>query len=459
MLRSHLIVRLGVASFFVLSACSHKLPVKEYPETASPREEVNSLDADLQIAKDKQVDAFSPNHFQEAFEHLDSAKQGLRRQKESKKVLHEVAEGRAHLNRANEVTKTAHMQMESVAVARQQAIKAGASEYFHDEFKRVDNDLKDVGSDLEKGNTTSASKNSAALQVAYLDLEVKAIKENRLGFARKTIWQAKNEGAKKYAPRTLAIAEKSVEDTDAYITANPHDTDQLDKRSQEAREKADHALKITRAAKSDTRTASEDLALAMEREQERLQSKEEQLLQKDSELSQEKMSAQRLSEEKQRMEEEKAFNRKYEEARALFAANEAEVFQQGHTLIIRLKSIEFPVAKATLKGSNFPVLAKVEKVLENFDTSSVVVEGHTDSVGSKKTNEKLSKQRAEAVKEYLVSNAEENLDDIEAVGMADNRPIASNKTTMGRAQNRRVDIVIRPEFAQQAQESDSDETD
>lgn len=451
MLKNNLIARALVPSLVALSACSHGLPVKEFADTANPTEEVSHLDADIQIAKTNQVDAFSPNHFGKAFEHMDSAKQGIRRKKDSKDILHEVAEGRAHLNRAQEVTQLGRTEMEGVVAARQRAIDAGAPEYFPRTFKDVDDDLKDVGADLEKNNMKSVAKNRTELQAKFLDLELRAIKEARLGPARKTLEQAKGEGAKEYAPRTLAIAEKSVEDTDAYVTANRHNTAEIEKRSQEAREKAEHALKITQMAKHDKSSSPEDAALAMEREQMNAKSKEEMLSEKERELSEGKTEAQRLAAEKRRMEQEKAFASKYEEARALFSEDEAEVFQQGETLIIRLKSLEFPTAQATLKGANFPLLAKVERVLEDFDSSSVIVEGHTDSVGSKQLNQQLSMKRAEVVKDFLVSNVDADLDEIRAVGLSDRKPIASNKTAEGRAQNRRVDVVIRPTDAQEAQ--------
>lgn len=442
----------GLALSVVMSGCSHGLPVKEYADTAVPQDEVISFDADLKIAKDNQVDALSPGHFSEAFSHLDAAKRGLRRKKDSKNILHEVAEGRAHLNRANEVAQVGRTEMEGVTVARQKAMEAGAHEYFSDDFKDADEDLNKVGSDLEDGNRRSVAQKRTELQKDYLDLELRAIKESRIGPARKAIVQAKNEGARKYAPRTLAIAEKSVEDADAYITANRHDNEQIELRSQEARGKAEHLMKITRMAKNDKTSSPEDSALALNRQQELNRLKEDMLSQKDSELMRGRSETERLSSEARRMEQEKAFNRKYEEARALFSEDEAEVFQQGQSLIIRLKSLEFPTAQATLRGSNFPLLAKVERVLDHFDTSSVIVEGHTDSVGPKKANEKLSKARADAVKDFLVSNADEKLENIEALGMADRKPIASNKTATGRAQNRRVDVVIRPVTEQQSQQ-------
>jgi outer membrane protein OmpA-like peptidoglycan-associated protein len=91
-----------------------------------------------------------------------------------------------------------------------------------------------------------------------------------------------------------------------------------------------------------------------------------------------------------------------------------------------------------------PLLGKVEKVLDTFGPSQVLVEGHTDSVGGKAINKVVSEKRAAAVKEYLSSKVGDP-SKIQAVGYDYQKPLATNKTTEGRAQNRRVDIVITPE--------------
>lgn len=136
-------------------------------------------------------------------------------------------------------------------------------------------------------------------------------------------------------------------------------------------------------------------------------------------------------------------------ARKAFTTEEAEVYKQGDNILIRLKGMEFPSAKATIQSKNYPLLSKVQKVIGEFGTdSAVTIEGHTDSIGGKQINHQLSTQRAMAVKEYLESNIGGLEKKIEAVGFGDEKPIAGNKTATGRAQNRRVDIVIKPEATQ-----------
>ena len=308
------------------------------------------------------------------------------------------------------------------------------------------------------------AKERAKLQNKYLELELRAIKEKHLGESRETISLAKKEKALKFAPRTLAIAEKSYLDTEAYITANRHNTIAIEARAAETKEAAIHALNINRTAKGTDKISSEETALAIEKERMRVAAKENQISSMKGELSNVKgeLDAAQSALEgtvdanaalitaQQKLEAEKRLNEKYEAARKEFAGNEAEVYKQGDSLLIRLKGMEFPSGKPTITEKNQPLLGKVQKVMEKFGPSKIVVEGHTDSVGGKKINDRLSQNRAEAVKNYLQSSGggiTEESAKIEAVGYGYEKPLATNKTADGRAQNRRVDIIIKPEAA------------
>jgi outer membrane protein OmpA-like peptidoglycan-associated protein len=97
-----------------------------------------------------------------------------------------------------------------------------------------------------------------------------------------------------------------------------------------------------------------------------------------------------------------------------------------------------PIAKVKLND--------VAKALLDQGDSSIVVEGHTDSRGSDRANEQLSLQRAQEVRAYLVSQGVPS-ESIRAVGLGEARPIASNASAEGRANNRRVEIVVKPRSA------------
>lgn len=105
-----------------------------------------------------------------------------------------------------------------------------------------------------------------------------------------------------------------------------------------------------------------------------------------------------------------------------------------------IKNLEFDLGKATIKAKSYETLNRVAALLvqKNF---SLKLAGHTDNTGSSALNLRLSKERAEAVKAYLVSQGA-NASRIEATGYGEDQPIASNKTAAGRQQNRRVEFSL-----------------
>lgn len=105
-----------------------------------------------------------------------------------------------------------------------------------------------------------------------------------------------------------------------------------------------------------------------------------------------------------------------------------------------IKNLEFDFGKSTIRAKSYPSLNKVADLLIKKGIS-LKVAGHTDAIGSETANMKLSKDRAESVKSYLVSQGV-NSSRIEAVGYGETQPIASNKTAKGRQANRRVEFTI-----------------
>lgn len=434
-------------------ACASRPAVQSFPPSANPAEEITNLESELQNATEKNVNILSPQHFIDAKEALASAKRYYGKGKDSELTLKKVARGNAYLSSAISAADLARENTEDVMAAREDALKANVLGFFDRQFKEVDEEFMTVTRDIEKNKLNKISKMRPNLQAKYLDLELKAIKESNLKESRKVIELAKDEGAKKYAPRTLLIAEESYLDTANYITANRHNTQGISLRAKETSDAANNLLKINRIAKGTYKVSPEEVALTIENEKKRVAMKqgqldivEDKLQMTQSALEREKEAKASLVKTQKELEAIKMRDEKYEEARKSFTRDEAEVYKQGDALLIRLKGMEFPISQATIQSKNYPLLSKVKKVMEKFGTdAAVTIEGHTDSIGGKKINEKLSGQRALAVKEYLESNNGGIERNIEAIGYGDEKPIAGNKTAGGRAQNRRVDIIITPE--------------
>lgn len=110
-------------------------------------------------------------------------------------------------------------------------------------------------------------------------------------------------------------------------------------------------------------------------------------------------------------------------------------------LIVNMSDVLFDFNKYTLKPDAREKLAKVSGILLAYPDLKVQVEGHTDNIGSDEYNQKLSDQRANAVRDYLVSQGVADAN-ITAQGFGKTHPIADNSTSSGRAQNRRVELVV-----------------
>jgi OOP family OmpA-OmpF porin len=117
-----------------------------------------------------------------------------------------------------------------------------------------------------------------------------------------------------------------------------------------------------------------------------------------------------------------------------------------------IQGIYFAVNRAALKSESYAVLKEAVEVLKKHPTIRIEVVGHTDSTGSDAFNRDLSLRRAEAVADYLVSRGVSR-SALTPVGRGEAMPIATNDTATGRANNRRVELVISADEGTQSGES------
>jgi OOP family OmpA-OmpF porin len=109
--------------------------------------------------------------------------------------------------------------------------------------------------------------------------------------------------------------------------------------------------------------------------------------------------------------------------------------------VIELEGVYFDFDKATIKPEGKVVLNEAAALLQKHERVVVEVGGHTDSVGSEAYNQGLSERRADAVRDYLMSKGVK-ASRLTARGYGESRPVASNDTEEGRAENRRVELVV-----------------
>lgn len=120
----------------------------------------------------------------------------------------------------------------------------------------------------------------------------------------------------------------------------------------------------------------------------------------------------------------------------------AEVINTGEGLIVKFDSgILFDVDKSDLKANAKTNIANLAKSMQNNPETNITIIGHTDDTGSDAYNQSLSERRAAAVRDYTVAQGVSS-SRLTTIGKGESEPIADNTTEAGRAQNRRVEIVI-----------------
>ena len=146
----------------------------------------------------------------------------------------------------------------------------------------------------------------------------------------------------------------------------------------------------------------------------------------------------------QRLEAQARVKEQFEHVEKMFGKDEARVFREGETVILRLVGLSFDSGEANIRPNNVTLLNKVEKAIDVFPQSELVIEGHTDSYGGDESNQALSQHRAESVQQYMINAMRIPSYRLLATGYGETNPVANNETESGRARNRRIDIVIKP---------------
>ncbi len=478
-----ILVAMIAATTWLLSSCGgSQVKMEDLAKTLNPAEEVNLFDSDIANARKDQLNVLAPTSFASAEAYLNDAKEALQGGDELSEITENISSGRFELERAQEMAKVARTTLPNAIKARELARTAGATSLGEDYVNAEDQFLK-LTRAIENNDLKYAQNNRHKVAAAFDELEVRAIKEQKLSEARKLIKEAEGEGARKIAPRTLLTAQQALKNADAFISQHRYEREKIQEKSSEALFQAQRLLQVTRQSKKIPDMEPEQITLWVEGMLEKmasqlsapdmrnktLQTQVENILgsigavQEDRKFmaSQEKA---RLAEieamkkeiallegktkeeqaAKNRLEAEKRFNELFSEVKGYFNTDEAEVYKQGNRLIIRLRAIQFPVGQSVIMPSNYALLSKVQRAIKTFGQPDVVIEGHTDSTGSDEVNEHLSQQRAESVRQYFVANGTLPEWQISSVGYGSSRPLASNETPEGRAINRRIDVTISP---------------
>ena len=111
-------------------------------------------------------------------------------------------------------------------------------------------------------------------------------------------------------------------------------------------------------------------------------------------------------------------------------------------LVVTLEDVLFEFDSAELKAGATRTLERLAQFVNEYPEREILIEGHTDSVGSEDYNQRLSRERAEAVAALLAGRGVDRAR-IETAGLGESAPLASNDNEAGRQQNRRVDLILK----------------
>jgi outer membrane protein OmpA-like peptidoglycan-associated protein len=113
------------------------------------------------------------------------------------------------------------------------------------------------------------------------------------------------------------------------------------------------------------------------------------------------------------------------------------------TLLVHFNSdVLFDSGSANLDSEGRSTLEQVADVINDYRKTAVVVQGHTDALGSEETNQALSERRAQSVEDYLIARGVDP-GRVTSIGFGENAPVASNAADWGRQKNRRVDVLLK----------------
>jgi OOP family OmpA-OmpF porin len=423
---------LTLTTAFIITSCA------SHPTTSDnrdPSQVMSDLNSRIQDAQNQQIPLLAPQDFNKAKAAYDEAdKDRMKSDPDNQEVLAKASESESWMTKAEKNASISKISLSSAIEARQNAIDAGANTYFKDEFKNADNRFADLTKNVEDGNLGYAKDNQVDVANDYAHLEKQAVYRRYASGPKQTLDSAQAQGAKKWAPDLYKDSNAKYQELSKAIEANPRDTQNIEQLSVAAKQSTDQLLKTTEDSKYLANLTPEERAKKLQEQQAQINT-----------LQGSAAEASSYKEQNSDLQKQTAMSKKIKDIQKNFSPEEAEVYQQGDNVIIRLKGIEFKKADSEIPSKNFQLLNKVASAIKDFGPQAkVVVAGSTDSTGGKQLNQTLSEKRADAVKNFLVAKDAAPESQIETSGLGSSKPIATNKTPAGRQANRRVDVTIEP---------------
>lgn len=378
-------------------------------------------------------------------------------------VAQKVAEVDRLLDKAESDATRSKRLMREVLEARQLAIAAGADTMLKERFELLDEKLRKASTLVEKGDIEDAKKWRPEMLQGYSDVELDALKQDATENARQDIAQATESEADEYSPKTLKRALEELALSVAVLETNRTQREKAKNHALQASRLARRSVEITEMIKDFKRReyTMEEIILWYQKQISLISEPTGDELHFDqpnhevvtalrnklvnyTEIQQAELATR--MDLQSRLEAVERENReaqaRFDKIQDLFSSYEANVYRQGHNVLLELRAFNFPSGGSEIQSENFALLDKIVTAVKSFPNPDVVVSGHTDSVGGADVNQQLSQRRAETVASFLEKVGGVARNHITAIGYGESRPVANNETERGRKSNRRIEVLI-----------------
>ena len=491
-----------MALTLLLSLCSLLVLESQAQSNLDPTAEAAK---DLEAARGQRAELLSPKSFSQAFKEYERYLEMLRQGKSEREIQAVLARFRESINTTMDHIVQAHTILGDLIKIREEALALNAPIIVPKEYKEAETRFEKTIEKLEEDKVSESVTLSSVAHTYFRSAIISASKIVSLGPVRTTLNKIRDLGGHEYVPKTYQSIQALMDEVSSSLEGGRPLTSELMAKSQEAQKQAQHALylldiighiredksgweslllqnesNMTRVGEITGRSYAYDtdvdslfketlhdirskqdslkaviakgetdrdilssridslqaaigkqqirLASTLERYQTDLQSRKEDLEKRRRELNVDLRKQTILD----------AAN----QGQTRFDRDEALVFREDHVIRIRLVGLIFDSGKTKIPSKAYPLLDKMDQYIALYQNTKIVIEGHTDATGKEDKNLSYSEARANSVRDYLLKLGNVSEDKITATGLGSSLPVASNKTRAGRAQNRRIVVII-----------------
>lgn len=445
----------------------------------------------MEEARAQRADVFGIGSFQSGQEALQRAIEDSAAGKKDERIQARLDDARRYFESALRTTERMKSSFPWLIAAFDSAQAKNAPVQAKEPFDKSMTILTRTIEKLEKGDLEEASKLAHQAAASFRLAEVESIKAEILGGIKDLLKKADDAGSRELAPNSYADVLSKLAKTEKYIEANPQDRETADRMATELGkdlsrtvylatwisklkaspngweqlivqysgdiEKICDTLRLKPGTDRDVAVSVETILAAIRSLQNDRQYLQQELAERDLKIGEleaeiNKLASQsgkymsELEVKRQQLQAQKRFEETVSRVTALLDSSEGTIFRStsgsSDQIVIRLTGLKFKSGSAEIRPGDFGLLTRVQQVIREFPDRKIEIQGHTDSKGDERDNLKLSEARAEAVKDYLVTNMNLPADEIETFGFGESRPLASNDTAEGRILNRRIEIIL-----------------